>query len=42
VWTICLISPRVREWGFWCRTGWKPWGDYVIKRDGGNEAGLGC
>lgn len=23
-WTLVLTGPRVREWGFWCSTGWVP------------------
>lgn len=28
-WTLFVTGPRVREWGFWCPSGWRKWSDYV-------------
>lgn len=42
VWTLFLTGPHVRNWGFWCEHGWKPWEEFVKVRPGGNEAGDGC
>ena len=28
-WTLAIVGPAVREWGFWGRAGWVPWRDYV-------------
>ena len=42
VWTLFITGPKVREWGFWCPKGFRPWKEFVSLRDGGNEVGKGC
>lgn len=41
VWTLCFTGKRRREWGFHCPQGWRPWQEFVSKRDRG-EIGVGC
>jgi hypothetical protein len=31
VWTFVIMFRRVREWGFWTKTGWLPWNIYNEK-----------
>jgi hypothetical protein len=33
VWSIWIRFKPRREWGFWCRKGWRHWRDYVAERD---------
>lgn len=40
-WTVFVTGPRVREWGFACPQGWRPWKQYVNARDRG-QVGAGC
>ncbi len=28
-WTLFITGPRIREWGFYCRNGWKHWRDFT-------------
>lgn len=42
VWSLFMTGPRLRDWGFWCPKGWRPWREFVSTRDGGNEVGRGC
>lgn len=37
VWTLVIVLPAWREWGFWTPTGWIPWYRYV-KSDRADEA----
>lgn len=39
--TLFLIGPRVREWGFHCPRGWRPWREFCDTRDHG-AVGKGC
>ena len=39
--TLFLTGPRVREWGFWCPKGWRPWQQFVARGDKG-QIGRGC
>ncbi|WP_193725751.1 hypothetical protein [Ferruginivarius sediminum] len=39
--TVFLTGPRVRDWGFWCAWGWRPWREFVDARDAG-AIGRGC
>jgi hypothetical protein len=39
--TLFLIGPRVREWGFYCPKGWKHWKKYSSVTNKG-EIGVGC
>lgn len=41
VWTLFITGPRVREWGFHCKSGWKHWRDFVDPDDI-NKVGPGC
>ena len=40
VWTIFLTGPRVREWGFHCKGGWRHWREF-LNRDYGKPV-RGC
>lgn len=40
-WTLFLTGRKVREWGFFCRAGWKPWHEFVDAKDSG-AVGAGC
>lgn len=43
MWSIWVRGPHVREWGFHCPRGWRPWKEYCDMRDGkGSEVGRGC
>lgn len=39
--TLFFTGPRVREWGFWCPQGWRPWRDFVDP-DNPGQRGPGC
>jgi hypothetical protein len=39
--TLFLTGPRVREWGFHCPQGWRPWYEFVDDGDPG-QVGRGC
>lgn len=40
-WTLFITGPRVREWGFHCPQGWRPWFAFVDPDDRGS-VGPGC
>lgn len=41
-WTIFISGPKVREWGFWCPKGWRPWKRYVhVSQDPSGKVGNG-
>lgn len=40
-WTLFITGPRVREWGFYCPQGWKPWHKFTAPGKPG-EMGPGC
>ncbi|HXG70575.1 MAG TPA: hypothetical protein VNJ04_08195 [Gemmatimonadaceae bacterium] len=40
-WSLFITGPRVRDWGFWCPKGWRPWREFVNTRDHGS-VGRGC
>lgn len=40
-WTLFITGPIVREWGFHCPQGWRPWKQFVDSRDRG-AIGRGC
>ena len=42
VWTFFITGPTIREWGFHCPKGWRPWKEFVASHDGGNTVGRGC
>jgi hypothetical protein len=41
VWTIFITGPKVREWGFHCRQGWRHWREFCNPMNSG-EVGRGC
>lgn len=41
VWTIFLMGPNIRQWGFHCPQGWKHWKDFTDPKDNG-LVGPGC
>lgn len=45
VWTIFVVGPKKREWGFHCEKGWRSWREFIGLPYGeatGNEMGPGC
>ncbi len=42
VWTLFITGPKIRDWGFWCPQGFRPWQEFVSVRPGGNATGKGC
>lgn len=40
-WTLFVTGPRLRDWGFHCPAGWRPWQQFVNSRNAG-EIGPGC
>ena len=40
-WTLFVMGPRMREWGFHCPQGWRHWKDFVAAADIG-KIGRGC
>lgn len=41
VWSLFVTGPVLREWGFHCPAGWRPWKMFVDQRDSG-QIGRGC
>lgn len=41
-WSLFITGPNKREWGFWCRDGWRSHKQFVRKNEHGNEVGAGC
>jgi hypothetical protein len=39
VWTLVWTGAKVRQWGFWCPTGWIPWTEHNRRRQ---RTGEGC
>lgn len=31
--SLVITGPKVRPWGFFCRSGWVPWRDYTVSPD---------
>lgn len=40
-WTLFITGPRIRDWGFHCPSGWKPWQQFTNPNNSG-EIGPGC
>ena len=40
-WSLFITGPVVRNWGFHCPKGWRPWQQFVNERDTG-KIGRGC
>ncbi len=40
--TLFATGPRVRLWGFHCRSGWVPWTRFVQRDGSGSRVGAGC
>ncbi len=40
-WSLFLTGPVIREWGFHCSAGWRPWQVFTSERDRG-QIGRGC
>jgi len=40
-WTLFITGPRIRDWGFWCPQGWRPWTKFVDMKNPG-KVGPGC
>lgn len=40
-WSLFITGPVIREWGFHCPRGWRPWRQFVDERDSG-QVGAGC
>lgn len=41
-WTLFITGPSVRNWGFRCPWGWRPWHDYVALNGKTSVVGAGC
>lgn len=41
VWSLFIVGPRIRQWGFWCQKGFVHWRDFVATTDRGS-VGRGC
>ncbi len=39
--TLFITGKKVRDWGFHCPKGWRPWQDFCDERDAG-QVGKGC
>lgn len=39
--SLFMTGPAVREWGFWCASGWRHWKEFVSATDNG-QIGRGC
>lgn len=40
-WSLFIVGPRIRDWGFWCKKGFVHWRDFVATGDRGS-VGRGC
>ncbi len=40
-WTLFITGPKVRDWGFACQKGWKPWQEFTEPTNSG-QVGKGC
>lgn len=40
-WTLFIVGPVVRKWGFWCPQGWRRWQDFTAGEHG-EVIGKGC
>jgi hypothetical protein len=40
-WTLFVTGPKIREWGFACRQGWRHWRIFTTG-DNGEKVGRGC
>ena len=40
-WSLFLMGPKVRDWGFQCEKGWVPWWIFCDPKDPG-KVGRGC
>jgi hypothetical protein len=40
-WSLFITGPTIREWGFHCPAGWRPWREFVDTNNSGN-IGKGC
>ncbi len=41
-WSLFLVSPQVREWGFHCPKGWRHWKEFLGRADSAHNDGAGC
>lgn len=44
-WTIVITGRVVRDWGFWCPSGWRHWKEFTAYNDGKGDygqVGRGC
>ncbi|MEN6538890.1 MAG: hypothetical protein ABFC67_04695 [Mizugakiibacter sp.] len=41
-WTLFITGPRIRRWGFHCRSGWVHWRDFTDPATQGTTVGRGC
>lgn len=39
--SLFFTGPKIREWGFWCSWGWRPWKEFV-DADNTGKIGRGC
>jgi hypothetical protein len=41
VWTLFIVGPHIREWGFLCPHGWRHWREFTAG-DRNGRGGRGC
>lgn len=43
-WSLFIMGPAKRVWGFWCPSGWRPWQEFTGVEAGGSKylRGPGC
>jgi hypothetical protein len=39
--TLFISGPKLREWGFWCKSGWRHWREFTVGKRG-ESIGKGC
>jgi hypothetical protein len=40
--TLFITGPKVRDWGFHCPAGWRPWQEFTRTTAGSSKQGKGC
>lgn len=41
-WTLFINGPKLRNWGFHCPRGWRPWQEFVRLEGNDSSPGKGC
>lgn len=40
--SVFCRGPDLRNWGFWCPKGWRPWQEYASNTSATSRIGVGC